>query len=218
MVGFFLKEQWRCCTVTVVNFFFGVFLGFLVDHACDHSLRSLFKLEVLCLAFVLSPYIIIVFISSQWCCFTITAVDCYILKLFYDSSSSVTATDCWFWWLQRKLLFWAIKLLLYIMIVYLQAQWRYFTITVVVYCILMFSFQFYSWMSATTCLDRWLCWKYFDGRSYYHHISSLFFSQHNGVFSPSALSIVIFWSFIWFLLMDDCNHSLVSLISLEVLF
>ena len=73
-------------------------------------------------------------------------------------------------------------------------------------------------MSATTCSGFWLCWKYFDGRSYYHHISSLLFSQHNGVFSPSPLLIVIFWSFIWFLLMDDCNHSLVSLISLEVLF
>ena len=37
---------------------------------------------------------------------------------------------------------------------------------------------------------------------------NIFFSHQNGVVSPLPLLIVIFWSFLWFLLMDDCNYSL----------
>ena len=49
-------------------------------------------------------------------------------------------------------------------------------------------------------------------RSYYCYISSLFFSQHNGVVSPSPLLIAIFWIFLWFLLTDECDHLLGSLL------
>ena len=36
---------------------------------------------------------------------------------------------------------------------------------------------------------------YLDKRSYHHHLSSLFLSQHNGIFSPQPLLIFMFWSF-----------------------
>ena len=82
-------------------------------------------------------YIIIVFLPLQWCRFTVTVVDFHIL--FYDSSSSMTSTTRWVFWLHWKLIFWAIKLSLYIFYFFLRAQWCHFTVTIVDCYILKFS-------------------------------------------------------------------------------
>ena len=50
--------------------------------------------------------------------------------------------------------------------------------------------------SVTTHWDHWLHWKYTSGWSYYLCISCVFFSQHNGVISPSSLLIDIFCCFL----------------------
>ena len=47
---------------------------------------------------------------------------------------------------------------------------------------------------------------------------SLFFSQHNGVVSPSTWLIVIFCFFWGFLIDHECDHSLGSLLTYELLF
>ena len=78
---------------------------------------------------------------------------------------------------------------------FLRALWRHFTVMIVDCYILKFFCHSSSKVSATTCPYFCLHWKYFSERSYYHHISSLFLSQNNGVFSPSPLLIVMFWSF-----------------------
>ena len=91
-------------------------LLFLLTYEWDHLLGSMHTLEVLFWVIVLSPYIIIVFIPEQWCCFTTTVVDIYILKFLYDYSSSMTATSSWVRWLHRELLCWEINLSLYIII------------------------------------------------------------------------------------------------------
>ena len=45
---------------------------------------------------------------------------------------------------------------------------------------------------------------------------SLFFSQHNGVVSPSPLLTVIFWFFFCFLIAHECDHSFGSLLTSEL--
>ena len=47
---------------------------------------------------------------------------------------------------------------------------------------------------------------------------SLFFSQHNGVVSPSPLLIVTIWFFFGFLIAHECDHSFGSLLTSEILF
>ena len=90
-----------------------------------------------------------------------------------------------------ELLFWAIILSLFIIIVSIPAQRCHFTVTVGG----CYIFSFFSWMSATTRWGFWLHWKYFAEQSYYRYISSSFSSEHNGTVSPSPLFIVIYWSF-----------------------
>ena len=83
-------------------------------------------------------------------------------------------------------------------------SWRvcFYPITMVMFhfcrCWLSFlSFFFVSSFptSAATCFVCCLNYKYVSNRSYYRYKSSLFFSEHNGIVSPSPLLIVIFWSF-----------------------
>ena len=75
--------------------------------------------------------------------------------------------------LKSELIFWEIILLPYIIIVFLPAQCRLFTVTVVDCYILKFFYDSSSWMTATT---RWDCrfhWKYFYDRLYYHYIDMM---------------------------------------------
>ena len=44
----------------------------------------------------------------------------------------------------------------------------------------------------------------------------MFLSQNNGVFSLSPFLLLYFEKILWFLLMDDCNHLLGLLITLEI--
>ena len=84
---FFLPAQWRCFTVTVVDcHIFCSFFPPLPTDECYHSLVSVITLEVLCWDIILSLYIIIVFLLSQWRRFTVTVVDCYILLFLFFSS------------------------------------------------------------------------------------------------------------------------------------
>ena len=71
---------------------FIIFLCFLISHECYHLLGLLITLEVLCWAIILLLFINI-FLQAQRCCFTITVVDCYILKFFFDSSPRMSATS-----------------------------------------------------------------------------------------------------------------------------
>ena len=48
-------------------------------------------------------------------------------------------------------------------------------------------------LNATTNSDGWFHWKYFSGWSNHWYMPWFFFSDHNGVFSPSTLLIIIFW-------------------------
>ena len=156
---------------------------------------------------------------------------------------------------------------------FLPSQWCRFTVTF---------FTVIFWIFSMITSRRWLqslvgiadyIGNYFSEKSNYHYLSWLFFSEHNGVvspspvlivlfwsfsvispykwvwplvlidsyigitllsniiitihhhcfststmasFSPSPFLIVIFWSFIWFLLVDDWNNFLGLLITLEI--
>ena len=105
---------------SLASIVFIVFLCFLVTCECDHSLGFLIELEVIFWAIVLSLYIITVFPWVKWCRFTVTVADCYILKIFCDSSPWISANTLWFRWLHCKFLCWSTKLLLCIMIVFFQ--------------------------------------------------------------------------------------------------
>ena len=122
---------------TLPIFFFVVFLGFLIAHECDHTFGFLLILELLLWEIVLYPYIIIIFTRTMA---SFHLHHCWLLyfEVFYNYSSLMTATTCWDGWFHWKLLCWAIKLLLCIMIVFLWSQWRHFTITIVDCYILRF--------------------------------------------------------------------------------
>ena len=78
--------------------------------------------------------------------------------------------------------------------IFLPAQCRSFTVTVVDCYSLSFYFVSSFPTSATTRWVRWLHWEYFSELYYYRYISSLFFSKYNGVVSPSTFMIITFWS------------------------
>ena len=105
-----------------------------------------------------------------------------------------------------EVLSWAIILLLFIIIVS-HCCW-------LLYFFIVFSLPR---MSAPTCWDHWLHWKWFAELSYYRYISTLFFSLHNGIISPSPLLIVIFWFLMSSTPTDEYKHSFGSLIISEIL-
>ena len=77
-------------------FIFWIFAWFLLTYECYHSFRLLITLKVTFWKIVLSPYIITVFLPSEWHHFTVTVVDFYMLRLFYSSYLWMTATTCWY--------------------------------------------------------------------------------------------------------------------------
>ena len=70
---------------------FVFFLCFLIPHKCNHSLGSLITLEVLFWAIILFTFITIVSPPTQWRCFTVTDIDCYILSYLFPP------TNGWVW-------------------------------------------------------------------------------------------------------------------------
>ena len=68
----------------------------------------------------------------------------------------------------------------------------------------------------TTCSYRCLHWKYFSEWSYYCHISSFFPPRKMASFHCHCCWLLYFGAFLWFLLMDDCNHLLGLMIILEI--
>ena len=153
-----ILSQWVCFSpITMSSLhrrrcqlsFFLVYIGFLIDHECEHSFRLLLTSELFCCDLIIAiyhnsfpPKILTSFHRNR----------CQLLyfEVFYNSSSLVTATTCWDGWLHWKLLFWAIKLSLYIIIVFLRAQWCRFNVTIVDCFILKFLCHSSSQMSATT--------------------------------------------------------------------
>ena len=118
--------------------YFEVSLSFLLTDDCDRSFRSLLTSELIFWAILLSPYIIIVFLPEKWRGFTITVVDCYILKF------SMIPSLCWL-------------------------------------------------QPLVPMADS--IGNYFSDRSNHCYISWLFLSKHNYVVLPSPLLIVVFWGF-----------------------
>ena len=97
--------------------------------------------------------IIIVFIQAQLRRFTVTVVGCSILNFFmwffhtYEYNHSLVLL------ITLELLCWATILYLYIIIVFLAAQWRCFTVTIVDFYIFSKLFFPSPLMSAT---NRWI--------------------------------------------------------------
>ena len=131
-----------------------------------------------------------------------TLMSNHIIAIYHNCFSAITMASfhchrCWllyfevFLWLlptdecdhllgsllTLEVIFWAIILSLYIIIVFFQNN-GVISLSLLFNFILFIFFNDSSpWMTATTCWDRWLHWKYFAERSYYRHISALFLSQ-----------------------------------------
>ena len=104
IIVFFLPAEWRIFTVTIVDcYVFNCFYYYfswltatvILTDEFHHSFGLLHTSELISWVVLLSPYIIVVFLLEKWRIFTVTIVDCYVLKCLYDSSSWVTATTCW---------------------------------------------------------------------------------------------------------------------------
>ena len=141
------RAWWVCFSLnTMASFhchrclllFFVVFLCFLIAHECEHLLGSLITWEVLCWAIILLLYIIIVFLRAQSHRFDITVVDCYILIFFLWLLPTDECDHLLVSLLTLGVIFWVIALSLYIIIVFLPAQWHHFTTTIVDYYIFIF--------------------------------------------------------------------------------